>query len=62
MLELLNPSCVTQRPRGDTDLTVSDYFVQDTIGTATGKIEMVLMAESRCQHHSGRCLLPLLLR
>lgn len=61
MLDLLNPSCVTQRPRGDTDLTVSGYFVQDTTDTATDKTDMVLEADSRCQHYSGRCLLPLLL-
>jgi len=27
--------------------------VQDTTDTAAAKMEMVLMAESRCQHHSG---------
>ena len=40
------PDCVTQLRMGNTVLTVSGYFKQDT---AADKMAKVLEAESRCQ-------------
>ena len=43
------PDCVTQLRMGNTVLTVSGYFKQDTTDTAADKMAKVLEAESRCQ-------------
>ena len=47
------PDCVTQLRMGNTVLTVSGYFKQDTTDTAADKMAKVLEAESRCQTHHG---------
>ena len=47
------PDCVTEVRMGNTILTVSGYFKQDATDTAADKMEKVLEAEIRCQHHSG---------
>ena len=47
------PDCVTEVRMGNTILTVSGYFKQDTTDTAADKMAKVLEAEIRCQHHSG---------
>ena len=47
------PDCVTQLRMGNTVLTVSGYFKQDTTDTAADKMAKVLEAESRCQTHPG---------
>lgn len=43
------PDCVTQLRMGNTVLTVSGYFKQDTTDTAADKMAKVLEAESCCQ-------------
>ena len=43
------PGCVTEIRMGNTVLTVSGYFKQDTTDTAADKMAKVLEAESRCQ-------------
>ena len=43
------PDCVTEIRMGNTVLTVSGYFKQDTTDTAADKMAIVLEAESRCQ-------------
>ena len=43
------PDCVTQLRMGNTVLTVSGYFKQDTTDTAADKMEKVLEAEGCCQ-------------
>ncbi len=43
------PDCVTEIRMGNTVLTVSGYFKQDTTDTAADKMAKVLEAESRCQ-------------
>ena len=45
------PDCVTEIRMGNTVLTVSGYFKQDT--TAADKMAKVLEAESRCQISPG---------
>ena len=47
------PDCVTEVRMGNTILTVSGYFKQDTTDTAADKMAKVLEAESRCQQHPG---------
>ena len=47
------PDCVTQLRMGNTVLTVSGYFKQDTADTAADKMAKVLEAESRCQTSPG---------
>ena len=47
------PDCVTQLRMGNTVLTVSGYFKQDTTDTAADKMAKVLEAESRCQISPG---------
>ena len=47
------PDCVTQLRMGNTVLTVSGYFKQDTTDTAADKMAKVLEAESRYQTHPG---------
>ena len=47
------PDCVTEIRMGNTVLTVSGYFKQDTTDTAADKMAKVLEAESRCQHYPG---------
>ena len=46
------PSKTTTR-MGNTVLTVSGYFKQDTTDTAADKMAKVLEAESRCQISPG---------
>ena len=41
------PDCVTEIRMGNTILTVSGYFKQDTTDTAADKMAKVLEAESR---------------
>ena len=43
------PDCVTEIRMGNTVLTVSGYFKQDTTDTAADKMEKVLEAEGCCQ-------------
>ena len=47
------PDCVTQLRMGNTVLTVSGYFKQDTTDTAADKMAKALEAESRCQTSPG---------
>ena len=47
------PDCVTEIRMGNTVLTVSGYFKQDTTDTAAHKTPRVLEAESRCQISPG---------
>ena len=47
------PDCVTEIRMGNTVLTVSGYFKQDTTDTAADKMANVLEAESRCQISPG---------
>ena len=47
------PDCVTEIRMGNTVLTVSGYFKQDTTDTAADKMAKVLEAESRCQISPG---------
>ena len=47
------PDCVTEIRMGNTVLTVSGYFKQDTADTAADKMAKVLEAESRCQTSPG---------
>lgn len=47
------PDCVTEIRMGNTVLTVSGYFKQDTTDTADDKMAKVLEAESRCQISPG---------
>ena len=48
------PDCVTEIRMGNTVLTVSGYFKQDTTDTAAAdKMAKVLEAESRCQISPG---------
>ena len=47
------PDCVTEIRMGNTVLTVSGYFKQDTTDTAADKMAKVLGAESRCQTSPG---------
>ena len=47
------PDCVTEIRMGNTVLTVSGYFKQDTTATAADKMAKVLEAESRCQISPG---------
>ena len=47
------PDCVTEIRMGNTILTVSGYFKQDTTDTAADKMAKVLEAESRCQISPG---------
>ena len=49
------PDCVTEVRMGNTILTVSGYFKQNTTDTAADKMVKVLEAEIRCQHHPGSC-------
>ena len=44
------PDCVTEVRMGNTILTVSGYFKQDTSATATDKMMKVLEAESAALH------------
>ena len=43
------PDCVTQLRMGNTVLTVSGYFKENTTDTAADKMEKVLEAEGCCQ-------------
>ena len=45
------PDCVTKVRMGNTVLTVSGYFKQNTTDTAVDKMAKVLEAESCCQQH-----------
>lgn len=47
------PDCVTEIRMGNTVLTVSGYFKQDTTDTAADKMAKVLEGESRCQISPG---------
>ena len=47
------PDCVTEVRMGNTVLTVSGYFKQDTTDTAADKMAKVLEAESCCQQRPG---------
>ena len=47
------PDCVTEIRMGNTVLTVSGYFKQDTTDTAADKMAKGLEAESRCQISPG---------
>ena len=47
------PDCVTEVRMGNTILTVSGYFKQDTTDTAADKMAKVLEVESRCQLRPG---------
>ena len=49
----LRPDCVTEIRMGNTFLTVSGYFKQDTTDTAADKMAKVLEAASRCQISPG---------
>ena len=52
-ITIRHPDCVTEVRMGNTILTVSGYFKQDTTDTAADKMAKVLEAESRCQQHPG---------
>ena len=52
-ITIRRPDCVTEVRMGNTILTVSGYFKQDTTDTAADKMAKVLEAESRCQQHPG---------
>ena len=45
------PDCVTEVRMGNTVLTVSGYFKQNTTNTATDKMMKVLKAESAAAHN-----------
>ena len=47
------PDCVTEIRMGNTVLTVSGYFKQDTTDTAADKMAKFLEAESRCKSSPG---------
>ena len=47
------PDCVTEIRMGNTVLTGSGYFKQDTTDTDADKMAKVLEAESRCQISPG---------
>ena len=47
------PDCVTEVRMGNTILTVSGYFKQDTTDTAADKMAKVLEAEIRCERSAG---------
>ena len=53
------PDCVTEVRMGNTILTVSGYFKQDTSATATDKMMKVLEAESTALHSQERISHPL---
>lgn len=47
------PDCVTEVRMGNTVLTVSGYFKQDTTDTAADKMMRVLKAENAAVHKTG---------
>ena len=46
------PDCVTKIRMGNTILTVSGYFKQDTTDTAVDKMAKALEAENLCRQHT----------